>query len=604
MCGIAGILSQNHPPTTAELRRQAHFLAHRGPDDHGLLLWQGHGVVQTRLSIIDLAGGHQPICSADGRFILVANGEIYNFVELRQEFEAQGCVFVTHSDSEMIIHAYAIYGDDFARHLHGMFAFCLIDKLRNRVILGRDRIGIKPLFYSREGDRLLFASELKGIIAARTTAPEVEAEALLQYLQSQFSSGEKTIIKGIHRLPPATTLTFEADGSTVLRPYWSASDVRTVDCSMEEALETFAPLIETVMREHVRSDVPYGLFLSGGVDSALLLSLLTRHQEQPVRTFSVGFPETKMEGELAGAEYMAKYFNSQHTSIPLSGSDVLGRLPITVWAADELMRDYASLPTAILAEHAGKELKVVFSGEGGDEAFAGYGRYRKGGFERFFQNLVRPGSGGFRTSNQLNPLWAQRLFGPELRAATAAIRRPFIAAWNETPPEWSHLQRCQYTDLTTALPDNLLVKADRMLMAFGVEGRVPFLDHRIVEFGLSLPDQLKTDAHQGKIFLKRWAEKTIPAEHLYRKKRGFHVPMGEWLTPAFVSSAEGKLLANKGVQQWFRSDGVSALCAAQRQRGGRDRELWTLIQFAIWHRFFIDDFGTKPGPSDDPLLWI
>jgi asparagine synthase (glutamine-hydrolysing) len=604
MCGIAGILSQNHPPSEAELRRQAHFLSHRGPDDHGLLIWQGHGVVQTRLSIIDLAGGHQPICSADGRFILVANGEIYNFVELRQELEAEGCVFVTHSDSEMIIHAYAVYGDDFAKYLHGMFAFCLIDKLRNRVILGRDRIGIKPLFYSREGGRLLFASELKGIIAARSAAPQVKAEALLQYLQSQFNTGEATIIQGIQRLPPATTLIFEADGSTMLRPYWSATDVRTIECSMEEALESFAPLIETVMREHVRSDVPCGLFLSGGVDSALLLSLLTRHQEQPVRTFSVGFPDSQMEGELAGAEYIAQYFNSRHTSIPLHGAEVLGRLPLTIWAADDLMRDYASLPTAILAQHAAKELKVVFSGEGGDEAFAGYGRYRKGGFERFFQNLVRPGSGGFRTSPQLNPLWTSRLFGPELRTATPAIRRPFIQAWNETPREWSHLQRCQYTDLTTAMPDNLLVKADRMLMAFGVEGRVPFLDHRIIEFGLSLPDQLKTDRRQGKLFLKRWAEKSIPAEHLYRKKRGFHVPMAEWLTPAFVAAAEGKLLANRGIREWFHPAAVSALCAAQRQRGGRDRELWSLIQFAIWHRFFIDDFGAKPGANDDPLLWL
>jgi len=604
MCGIAGILSQVHPPSEAELLRQVQFLTHRGPDDHGLRIWQGHGVVQTRLSIIDLSGGHQPICSADDRFILIANGEIYNFVELRQDLEARGCHFVTHSDSEVILHAYAVYGDDFVQQLHGMFAFCLIDKLRNRVILGRDRLGIKPLFYCQDGARLIFASELKGVIAARSQASAVEPAALLQYLQSQFSTGETTIIQGIRRLPPATLLILEADGSTQLRRYWNATDVRTVDCTMDEALEVFTPLMETVMREHVRSDVPYGLFLSGGVDSALLLSLLTRFQDQPVRTFSVGFPETELVGELADAEFISRHFGSQHTSIPLNGSEVLGHLPITIWAADDLMRDYASLPTAILAEHAAKELKVVFSGEGGDEAFAGYGRYRKGKLERFFQNLFRPGSDGFRTTNQLHPLWARRLFSPALREATAEIRRPFVQSWQETPREWSHLQRCQYTDLTTAMPDNLLVKADRMLMAFGVEGRVPFLDHRIVEFGLSLPDQLKTDRHQGKMFLKRWAEKTVPAEHLYRKKRGFYVPMGEWLTPQFVTAAEEKLLANRGIRQWCNPQGVKDLCAAQKQRGGRDRELWTMIQFALWHRFFIDDFGSKPGANDDPLRWL
>ncbi len=604
MCGIAGII---HPdgPGRERLEGQAAALAHRGPDDVGYLLDGPFGVVQTLVSVIDLAGGHQPILSADGSLAVVANGEIYNFIELRAELEAKECVFSTHSDSETILHAYAVYGDSFIEKLHGMFAFCLVDKKRQRVILGRDRLGIKPLFFRHAGKELVFASELKGVLAALPSIPALHPEALLQFLQNQFNSGETTIFSGVDRLPPAHLLIREANGEVSQRRYWSPLSVQVRPRSFEAAVEEFEPLMETVMREHVRSDVPFGLFLSGGVDSAVLLALLTRYQNQPVRTFSVGYDQVRLASELDEAGFIAERFASRHSVLKLQRDQIFRRLVHTVWAADDLMRDYASLPTSFLAEEAGRELKVVFSGEGGDEAFAGYRRYRQQPLEKFFRNLFWPGSGGFRIRGQLRPSLTRPLFKLPLRQTSSAVRRPFIDAWQQTPAGWSDINRCQYTDLTTALPDNLLVKADRMLMSFGVEGRVPFLDHRIVEFGLSLPDELKLQGKVGKLFIKEWAQqKGIPRDHLYRSKRGFYVPIGEWLNAEFTAKLEGKLLANAAVQEWFEAEGVKKVFTAHRKNGQGTREIWCLMQFAIWHRLFVEDFGVRPSPEEDPLDWI
>jgi asparagine synthase (glutamine-hydrolysing) len=282
---------------------------------------------------------------------------------------------------------------------------------------------------------------------------------------------------------------------------------------------------------------------------------------------------------------------------------VLGRIPHTVWAADELMRDYASLPTSILAQEAARELKVVFSGEGGDEVFAGYRRYRPPPLERWAKGLIRPGSGGFRTRPQWQWRWVRALFGGAL-LRTSDDRGPFLAAWRASPRDWSDLQRRQYTDLVTALPDNLLVKTDRMLMGFGLEGRVPFLDHRIVEFGLSLPDALKIRGRDGKWLLKRWAEPLLPPGHLRRPKRGFHVPVGDWLTGDVADQVGRRLTQNRGIREWFKPGAIPRLAAARRSGRGGSRELFGLMQFAIWHRLFIEQPGLRPAPDEDPLDWI
>jgi asparagine synthase (glutamine-hydrolysing) len=310
-----------------------------------------------------------------------------------------------------------------------------------------------------------------------------------------------------------------------------------------------------------------------------------------------------MTDELDPATRIARHFGSVHSELRLGRDEILGRLVHSTWAGDDLMRDYASLPTSLLAERAAQDLKVVFSGEGGDESFAGYRRYRPN-LEARLKALLFPGSGGFRTRGHWRGRRARRVFGPRLKAVAAARREPFVAAWQAAPRDWSYLQKAQYTDLTTALPDNLLVKADRMMMAFGLEGRVPFVDHRVVEFGLALPDALKLRGGQGKWLLKRWAERRLPRDHLYGPKRGFHVPIGEWMQGAFLDGLRSRLPANPAVREWFDAAGVRRLVDEQAAGGGAARELWCLLQFAVWHRLFVEQPGLTPAPHEDPLEWI
>ena len=605
MCGIAGLLlREGLRPDPDQLRAMADRLAHRGPDDHGIHCAGPAGLAQTRLSIIGLASGHQPMVSADGTLSLAANGEVYNYLELNQDLRQRGRHLLTDSDSETILHAYAVHGRDFLTHLRGMYAFALHDARTGQLILGRDRLGIKPLFYCRLPDRIAFASEIKALLPVLPGRPELDPGALRRFLQNQFAGGEETLLHGIHRVLPGEVLIVHPDLRIARHRYWSALDVAPRAIGVDEALGELDGLMHAAMREHMRADVPFGLFLSGGVDSAVLAALLHEHGAGRIRSFSVGYRGTAMAHELDEAARVAAHFGFDHSALTLTLDQVFARIPQTVWAADELMRDYASLPTSILAQTAGAELKVVFSGEGGDEVFAGYRRYHPRPQERWLKALLRPGSGGFRTRGQWAGRWSRRVFGPALRGAPGADRAPFVTAWQETPAAWSDMQRRQYTDLVTALPDNLLVKTDRMLMAFGLEGRVPFLDHRVVEFGLALPDRLKVRRHQGKWLLRRWAEPLLPPGHLDRPKRGFHVPVGDWLTGDLASRLGGRLMANRGIREWFDPAAIPGLVAARQANHGGARELFGLMQFAIWHRLFIEQPGLKPGPDEDPLAWV
>jgi asparagine synthase (glutamine-hydrolysing) len=604
MCGIAGFIKRDGEPEPHLLDAMAALLSHRGPDEQGVHLVGRTGLVHTRLSIIDLSGGHQPMLSRDPELALVANGEIYNYVELREELIGRGRDFLTSSDSETILQSYAAFGDSFIDKLHGMFAFALYDAAKRRLTLARDRLGIKPLYFVELPDRIAFASELKALLPTLPRAPEVNPGALAQFLHNQFNTGRETIFQGIQRLLPGEILTIDKDLQPKLRRYWSALEVEPRNVSYEDAWQEFDTLMDRVMRVHIRSDVPYGLFLSGGVDSGILASLLRRFQDKPIRSFSVGYTVARQSGELDDAQRVARLFGTEHTPLLLDQESVLRRLPHTVWAADDLLRDYACLPTSILAQTAAQELKVVFTGEGGDEVFAGYGRYRQSGLQRWLKNLVAPGSGGFRTRSQLRRRFTARLLKPKVENARHAVRAPFIQAWQATPISWSDVQRSQYTDIVTNLPDDLLVKADRMLMSFGLEGRVPFLDHRIVEFGLSLPDGLKLASRQGKMFLKRWAEQFLPPDHLYRRKLGFHVPIGEWLQGPYLDRLCSKLEHNPAIREWFKPSGVSAICRQQRSKQIASREIWSLMQFAIWHRLFIEHPGKRPLPEEEPLDWI
>jgi asparagine synthase (glutamine-hydrolysing) len=600
MCGIGGVLMKHECADPGLLERMAATLAHRGPDDLGMHVAGPLGMVQTRLSIIDLEHGHQPL--VDGALALTANGEIYNFVELRRSLEARGRRFATASDSETILHTYALDGCDGLRSLNGMFAFALFDANARELVLARDRLGVKPLYYAHLDDRLLFASELKALLAVWPREREIDPGALLQSLQNRFNTGETSLVRGIRRLPPGTALVVDAELKVREHRYWSPLDVRPRRLDFDEAVEEFEPLFRRVMLEHLRADVPHGLFLSSGVDSGILLAMVSELTGRPVHTFSVGYRDPAIGDELADAATIARRFEADHVEIRLDRDEVFRRLPHTVWSTDDLLHDYACLPTSFLAERAARALKVVLTGEGGDEVFAGYGRYRRTLPQRWLKNMVAPGSGGYRTRGEWRSDWVRDVLGPELRAADAARRAPVIAAWRATPADWTDVTRCQLADLVTWLPDELLVKTDRVLMSFGLEGRVPFLDHRVVEFGLSLPDSLKVGGRQGKLFLKRWGERRLPPTHLWRRKRGFYVPMRGWLHGAFLDRLAVHLPGHPAIRRWFRADAVARLLREQQGGGNMTHAIWGLVQLAIWHRIFID--GHVPGRDEDPVEWI
>lgn len=580
----------------------AERLSHRGPDGRGFYASERVGLAHTRLAIIDLAGGAQPLYNEDKSLALVANGEIYNYLELRAELEALGHRFASHSDCETLLHAYEAWGEAFLERVAGMYAFALYDSVRDEVLLARDRLGIKPLYYTLTAQGLAFASEIKALLPVIGQA-EVDAAALARYLQANFTTGRNTLVRGVERLPPGHLGRMGPDGVLHLRRYWSATCIRPIDMNLDQALDAFDVLMDEVISIHLRSDVPFGLFLSGGVDSSLLAALISRRLETPLRTWSVGFSETSVHNELDAAAAVAERFRTRHTALEVSARDMLERLPHVVWAADDLTGDYANLPVSLLAERAGQEVKVVFSGEGGDEVFAGYGRYRVPWLRRLLGKLNPSCSGGFRSRGSFSRLGGG-LFQPELAQAMSAWRAPFEQAWDETPADWSDLMRRQYVDLVTWLPDDLLVKADRMLMAWGVEGRVPFLDHRVVEFGLALPDRLKVEARRGKRFLRLWGERHLPRQHLWGRKKGFTVPVGEWLRGEWLERYARVVPRCPAVRTWFRPSAVERLIAAQRRSGRMAAPLWAILNFALWHKVIIQSNGAMPPHRQDPLEFL
>ena len=599
MCGIAGYYLKTPPADSRRLEDMARRLAHRGPDGQGFHQAGRVGLALARLAIIDLAGGAQPLYSADRRFCLVANGEIYNYRELRRELEDLGCCFATHSDCETILHAWRLWGEAALDRLHGMFAFALHDAERGELLLVRDRLGIKPLYFTHGPEGLGFASELKALLPL-LGRPEVDPAGLAQYLQHNFTCAPHTLLAGVRKLHPGELAKIGGDGILHQRRYWSPLHVTPLELTLDQALAQFDALIQQVIAIHLRSDVPFGLFLSGGVDSSLLAALIAPQLAEPLRTFSIGFPDSSVHNELAAAARVANQFGARHTAIEARADDLLDCLPHAVWAADDLTADYANLPVALLAQRAGAELKVVFSGEGGDEVFAGYGRYRVPLLKRLLAGLRHRGGGDFRGRGLFSGE-SMSLFQPALAEAMRDWRAPFAQAWDETPKSWTRLMRMQYVDLATWLPDDLLIKADRMLMAFGIEGRVPFLDHRLVEFGLGLPDRYKVDGRNGKRFLKLWGERFFPKAHLWGRKKGFTVPVRDWLQGERLQQLDRALAASPGMADWFQPGAVRQLIERQRQRGDRSGPLWALLNFAIWHRLIVEGDGFEPPIRQDPF---
>ncbi len=580
MCGIAGIMTANgEPPPAAALHAMSAALAHRGPDGTGHYRAGDVGMVQTRLAIIDLVTGDQPLYEAGGA-ALMANGEIYNYIELRAELG--GVAFSSASDCEPPLHLYRRHGLDFTDRLRGMYAIALHDPAAGRLVLARDPFGIKPLYYAETPAGFAFASEPQALIAGGLVPAQLVRQVRNELLQLQFTTGRETIFAGIQRVLPGETVVV-AHGRVVERRRREAlAGAAPLPRDEPQALREFDRVFADSVLMHQRSDVPYGMFLSGGIDSSAVLAMMARLNERPVKAFTVGFTSGQVADEREQARAVAQSLGAEHVEVEFREADFWRLLPEIARAMDDPAADYAVLPTFKLAAAARSAgLKVILSGEGGDELFAGYGRYR---------SVMRPWwSGGklLRGRGNFDRLGV-------LRGNLAGWRDGIAAAeLHGAVPGRTRLQVAQATDCADWLPNDLLGKLDRCLMAHGVEGRTPFLDPRVAEFAFCLPDEIKVRRGLGKWLLRRWVAEQVPAAEPMARKRGFTVPVGDWI--ARRGAQLGPLVARQaGVREICLPDAVVTLF---REAAGRRTGFaaWTLLFYALWHRQHIE--GLSPGPD-------
>ena len=571
MCGIAGILARDgSTPSERVLRSFEDALAHRGPDGKGRYLKNGLAMVQTRLAIIDLVSGDQPLYGPSGT-ALVANGEIYNYLELRRGFA--GARFVTQSDCEMPLHVYETRGSEFTRALRGMYAIALYDPGRDALFLARDPFGIKPLYYAETPDGLAFASEPQALLRSGVVKRGIRPETAAELLQLQFTTGRRTIFEDISRVLPGETLEAHAGRIANRSTVQALPDGPQRAGSEEGALQLLDKVLMESVVLHQRADVPYGMFLSGGVDSSALLAAMARLNERPVRAFTAGFPGTEVRDERAHAARVAKAAGAEHIEIAITERDFWEELPAIAACMDDPAADYAIVPTYLMARTAARELKVVLCGEGGDELFAGYGRYRA---------VRRPrllGGKPMRRRGLLDGLGLLRSENARWRDGMAASERAAVGHG------WSKLQAAQATDCADWLPHDLLLKLDRCLMAHGVEGRTPFLDPMVAEFAFRLPDDLKLRRGVGKFLLRRWLENVLPAADPFSRKRGFTVPVANWIARRAGDLAP--LVARApGIEELCRRDAVEKLFFqfARRMSRREGAACWQLLFYALWHR--------------------
>ncbi len=584
MCGIAGIMTRKGtPPDRATLDRLARALGHRGPDGEGIHIAGGVGMVQTRLAIIDLETGDQPIYEPGGA-ALVANAEIYNYLELRHELP--GVAFATGSDCEPPLHLYRRDGLGFTAALRGMYAIAIHDPVDGRLVLARDPFGIKPLYYVETPVLFAFASEPQALIAAGIVAPQLRPEQRDELLQLQFTCGRSTIFRGIDRVLPGETLMVRG-GRIVDRRRLPAlpPGSQPIEVPVEDALRDLDRTLEESVLLHQRSDVPYGLFLSGGIDSSAVLALMARLGDRPVKAFTIGFPGTAVTDEREHARSVARAVGADHVEIEFSEQDFWALLPRVAACMDDPAADYATLPTWKLAREAAHELKVVLCGEGGDELFAGYGRYR---------TLLRPWWQGGRTIRPRGTLDGLRV----LRHDPTGWRDGITAAQTTAADrERTALQTAQATDCTDWLPNDLLTKLDRCLMTHGLEGRTPFLDPAVAAFAFRLPDRLKIRRGRGKWLLRQWLARVLPEARPFERKRGFTVPVGEWIRRR--GEEIGPLVAQSpAIAEICHPSAVRRVFLANGKRAGF--AAWTLLFYALWHRCHIE--GRNPeGDTIDVL---
>ncbi len=615
MCGICGICHTDRQAVVdrALLKKMTDALAHRGPDGDGYLL-RGHvGFGHRRLSIIDIDGGDQPIFNEDESISIILNGEIYNYLELMDQLRARGHVFRTRSDTETIVHLYEDYGERCVEHLRGMFAFAIFDARKQCVLLARDRLGIKPLFYAELEDRMIFASEMKAILEDCTVPRSIDLSALAEYTAYGYVPGDRCIMHGIAKLQPGCTLKWEG-GKTRVHQYWSLdSPAELAPVGDDPEGDIDAALMEAV-RLHMRADVPVGVLLSGGVDSATMVALASQVVDRPVKTFSVGFHEDDMS-ELPVARLTAERYQTEHHEILVTDRDV-SVLSDIVRHLDEPFADPSALPMYYVCREAARSVKVCLTGDGADEIFAGYTRYREFLSYRYIDWIPRPIRQALFLPLALampNVMWGKGLLrrmasdeverymgqigifsSPECAALmpdheTARLVRPIerylcCSGAHRGEP----VARLQYVDQRTYLPDDILVKADRMSMQNSLELRPPFLDHRLVSLANCCASSLKIGAGSGKRILKSLMKERIPHEVLERPKTGFGSPIKHWFRGGLAPLAREMVLSPSSRAAAYYERRTMERIISGHQYGLRDlsRRIWLLLVFEHWCREF------------------
>lgn len=637
MCGIYGIIHlDGRPADPAILARMSDVTAHRGPDDQGIHVDGPSAIGMRRLSIIDVAGGHQPLRNESGTLWLVCNGEIYNFRELRAELTAKGHKFLTGSDCEAVLHAYAEYGDGFLEHLNGMFNFALWDATRRRLLIARDRLGIKPLYFTQDSKFIAFATEAKALLELPGFDRRICRQALRSYLQLGYVASPHSMFDRVEKLPPATLMVIEG-GHATQRVFWTLPERVNNGVKKSEWIQLIREGMEKAVRMQMVSDVPIGAFLSGGIDSSAVVGLMSRHSDVPVKTYSIGFSGSAAAdfyNELPYARRVSQLFRTDHREIMVK-PDVVRLLPKLLWHMDEPVADTAFITTYLVSEFARQDVTVILSGVGGDELFGGYRRYLGNHYLAQFDKwpsvirraAIRAGTWlpADRHSSLLNSLRLAKGFlaaaGLSFEARYRAyvliledararellveddtatyvdpIRNAFEATASNDP-----LLRMFGVDAATQLPDDLLMLTDKMSMAVSLECRVPLLDHELVEMAATMPESVKMEGGVLKSAMKTALSDLLPEDILHRKKRGFGTPMGAWLkaelAPVLDFTLSREAVEARGL---FRYDAVDRLKAEHRaNRADHTDVLLSMLNLEVWARMFLD--GRSHGEVAEEL---
>ena len=623
MCGIAGIVRWDRAPVLdTEIRAMCRAMGHRGPDEEGLYLGNGVGFGMRRLSIIDVAGGHQPVSNEDHSIWVVFNGEIYNYRELRRRLEQQGHVFRTSSDTETIVHLYEQLGPQCVDELRGMFALAIWDERQQQILLARDRLGIKPLYYAERCGELVFASELKPILALPHIDRALNWEAVGHLFTFLATSPAQSIVEGVKKLEPARRAIARRGQSLRIERYWDVAFNEPDERSTEDDLvEQLRELVTDSVRVHQVSEVPVGAFLSGGIDSSAVVAAMASMNPNRIKTFSVGFRE-EVYDESNHAQRIADLHDTEHHHLILE-PDVVSMVEDLTWYLDEPFGDTSAIPTYMVSKLAAEHVKVVLTGDGGDELFAGYDKYVVEDRERAYDrvpavfrraaaavgNAMPEGMRGRRFLRHLGLegshryLDAQtlfhsdelgRLFQPEARARLAS-HDPWSQSLQDlqSGPDW--ISSVQYGDLQKYLPLDILTKVDRMTMAHSIEARPPLLDHRLVEFAAAIPSRLRLRDGVTKYMFKRAMRGVLPDDIIDRPKRGFAVPLAEWFRGSLAGFSRDVLLSDSCRQRGLFETGYVERLLQHHQRG-RDLslQLWTMLSFELWCRHFLDG-GPEPA---------